>query len=207
MVSSRSGSLTAALAPCRQRRRVAMRALRHWTLPRASYFFRALRRLVLALKSSTLMKPRPSRRRPSRRDANQPGRERAPGDNLCSEDDANLKLLFGSGHPKSKTDRKARQLCSQVADTLSYVLSGECGDEVLRSLLVMAVDPAPDSTQLAVTVCQDSSADPVTAQEVLLRLSAASGKLRAAVASAITRKRAPKLLFRLLPPLRQGMQL
>ena len=116
--------------------------------------------------------------------------------------------VFFSGQPgKRKTDRKARQLCSQVADTLSYVLSGECGDEVLRSLLVMAVDPAPDATQLAVTVCQDSSADPVAAQEVLSRLSAASGKLRAAAASAITRKRAPKLLFRLLPPLRQGMQL
>ncbi len=115
---------------------------------------------------------------------------------------------FFCGQPsKRKTDRKARQLCSQVADTLSYVLSGECGDEVLRSLLVVAVDPTPDAAQLAVTVCQDSSADPVAAQEVLSRLSAASGKLRAAVASAITRKRAPKLLFRLLPPLRQGMQL
>src|SRR3569623_287628 len=48
------------------------------------------------------------------------------------------------------------------------------------------------------SVCHDSSAEPVAAQEVLSRLSAASAKLRAAVASAITRKRAPKLLFRLL---------
>jgi len=30
-----------------------------------------------------------------------------------------------------KGDRKVRQLCSQVAETLGLVLSGECGDEVL----------------------------------------------------------------------------
>src|SRR5262249_31993389 len=47
-------------------------------------------------------------------------------------------------------NRKALQLCGQVADTLSPVLAGECGDDVLRSLQVIAVTPAPDSSQLLV---------------------------------------------------------
>jgi ribosome-binding factor A len=97
-----------------------------------------------------------------------------------------------------KGDRKVRQLCSQVAETLSLVLSGECSDELLQNLEVVAVDPAPNASQLLVTV---RSADPdahVNSAEVSARLTAIAGKLRCEVASAITRKRAPSLVFRVL---------
>lgn len=147
------------------------------------------------------MKSKPSRRNRSLQHRNPLEHPHSHPDNALYEDDADPSLFFGSRHPKRKTDRKARQLCSQVADTLSYVLGGECDDDVLRNLLVVAVDPAPDSSQLAVTVRQDPPVGAISPSEVLARLTAASGKLRAAVAAAITRKRAPKLLFCIQPAL------
>jgi ribosome-binding factor A len=102
------------------------------------------------------------------------------------------------GRPRKKGDRKARQLCAQVAETLSLVLSGECGDELLQSLQVVAVDPAPDASQLMVTLRAGLPGETIDPNEVMVRLAAISGKLRCDVAAAITRKRAPKLLFQVL---------
>ena len=95
-----------------------------------------------------------------------------------------------------KGQRKVRQLCAQVADTLNLVISGEFGDSVLQSLQVVAVDPAPDASQLVVTVNAGLPGEVANPVEVLSRLEAVAGKLRAEVATAITRKKAPKLLFR-----------
>ena len=97
-----------------------------------------------------------------------------------------------------KGDRKVRQLCSQVAETLSLVLSGECSDEMLHNLEVVAVDPAPNASQLLVTVRSAEAAETVDPAEVSACLASIAGRLRCEVASAITRKRAPKLLFRVL---------
>ncbi len=89
-----------------------------------------------------------------------------------------------------------RQLCAQVADTLSLVLSGDFGDTVLQSLQVVAVDPAPDASQLVVTVHADLPDETANPAEVLQRLDAVAGKLRYEVARAISRKKAPRLVFR-----------
>jgi len=94
--------------------------------------------------------------------------------------------------------RKTMQLCRQVEQTLSLVLSGECKDEVLQSLLVESVRPAPNASQLLVTVRQTASDAPVSTLEILTRLTEVAGQLRFEVASAITRKRAPKLVFEVL---------
>ena len=99
---------------------------------------------------------------------------------------------------RRKGDRKVRQLCSQVAETLSQVLSGECGDELLQSLLVVSVDPGRDAAQLVVTVSASLPGEMVDAREVSARLAKVMGKLRSEVAAAITRKRAPTLVFRVL---------
>jgi ribosome-binding factor A len=103
-------------------------------------------------------------------------------------------------HPPSKgegLDRKALQLCHQVAETLEEVLA-ECGDTVLQALRVLDVEPAPDASRLLVTVAPDEFApgdmDPHRIHE---HLSRASGHLRAEVAGAITRKRTPVLVYRL----------
>jgi ribosome-binding factor A len=93
-------------------------------------------------------------------------------------------------------NRKALQLCGQVARTLSSVLQDGCGDEILRDLLVASVTPAPDSTRLLVTVSPSPASTGVEREEVLVRLHGASAKLRREVAAAIHRRKTPELLFR-----------
>ena len=94
--------------------------------------------------------------------------------------------------------RKTLQLCSQVADTLNLVLSGECSDEFLQSLQVVAVRPAPNAAQLLVLVTSSLN-DPVPdAATISAHLAAANARLRAEVAAAIVRRRAPKLVFQYL---------
>ncbi|HET6880238.1 MAG TPA: hypothetical protein VFI31_08790 [Pirellulales bacterium] len=112
------------------------------------------------------------------------------------DDFLSLTGALRSSHEHRSTGRKTLQLCSQVADTLNYVLSGECDDELLRDLQVMSVVPAPDASQLLVTVYPVAVSDATfDAVEVRRRLMAAIGRLRSEVAAAITRKKVPKLLF------------
>lgn len=97
------------------------------------------------------------------------------------------------------TDRKTLQLCSQVADTLNYVLSGECDDELLQNLQVMSVVPAPNASQLLVTVYPLTDAETTfDAADIRRRLMSAVGWLRSQVAASITRKKAPRLLFQVV---------
>jgi ribosome-binding factor A len=97
-------------------------------------------------------------------------------------------------------DRKAVQLCHQVAETLEEVLA-DCGDAVLQDLRVLDVEPAPDASRLLVTVAVDGwprrDVDP---SRVYNHLARAAGHLRGEVAGAITRKKAPVLVYRLAPP-------
>lgn len=98
-----------------------------------------------------------------------------------------------------RDDRKTLQLCSQVADTLNYVLSGECDDELLQNLQVMSVVPAPNATQLLVTVYPLAGTETAfDASDVRRRLMNAVGRLRSEVAASITRKKAPRLLFQVV---------
>jgi ribosome-binding factor A len=101
-----------------------------------------------------------------------------------------------------RENRKVLQLCRQVADTLAQVLSGECDDDVLRSLQVVTVVPAPDASQLLVIVAPALADDRLDPADVLQRLAAFSGRLRYEVAAAITRKRAPRLAYQFVsgPP-------
>ena len=59
------------------------------------------------------------------------------------------------GQSPEGPDRKAFQLCHQVAETLEEVLA-ECGDGVLQALRVLDVEPAPDASRLLVTVAVDA---------------------------------------------------
>jgi len=87
------------------------------------------------------------------------------------------------------------QLCRQVADTLGLVLSGECDDDVLRSLQVVAVTPAPDASQLLVLVAPAIVGETLSPADVLSRLASFAGRLRCEVAAAISRRRTPRLAF------------
>lgn len=88
--------------------------------------------------------------------------------------------------------RKALQLCSQVKQALEDALAAECGDPLLQSLCVIEVRPAPNSARLLVML--QGSAD-TSAADVMEHLGRAAGKLRCEVATAITRKKVPELVY------------
>ncbi len=93
-------------------------------------------------------------------------------------------------------NRKALQLCGQIARTLSAVLAWESGNDLLQSLTVESVEPAPDSTRVLVTVGLPAPGDTAELSEVLECLHRSAGKFRFEVAAAIHRKRVPELVFR-----------
>lgn len=94
-----------------------------------------------------------------------------------------------------RNSRKDWQLCRQVLETLNYVLSGECRDDVLQCLCVCDVQPQPDATRLLVTVCPvvvDNEFDPSLATE---HLQNSMGWLRSEIARSISRRKVPELKF------------
>ncbi|AMV35990.1 ribosome-binding factor A [Planctomyces sp. SH-PL62] len=99
------------------------------------------------------------------------------------------------GGPTEPKDRKAMQLCHQVAVTLSEVLA-DCGDPLLQGLQVVGVEPAPDASRLSVALACD---DGRTLERIEDHLAKASGHIRGEVAQAITRKRTPVLIYHLAP--------
>ena len=119
---------------------------------------------------------------------------------LHEDDGVDPRYYFKPDKNRSKRDHKSRQLCDQVAKTLGLMLAGEFSDERLHNLQVIAVVPAPNSSQLSVTLQTDDPCDNLETAEILRRLNAVRGQLRCAIAAAITRKRTPTLLFRLVSP-------
>jgi ribosome-binding factor A len=114
---------------------------------------------------------------------------------IHEDDGVDPREFFKTGGQREKENRKAKQLCRQVAETLGQVLSGEMGDEVLRGLRVASVVPAPDSSRLLVTLCVERSPEPFDRTVVERKLAACQGRLRGEVAAAITRRKAPALAF------------
>jgi len=83
-----------------------------------------------------------------------------------------------------------------VADCLQLVLESGVSDEDLEDAWLASVEPFPDAGTLRVTV---TVTDPDQVGRVLAALTRASGYLRSEVAAAICRKRAPALVFRVVP--------
>jgi ribosome-binding factor A len=123
-----------------------------------------------------------------------------PDDGLDPRELLKQKQGAGRSSARSHHDRKAKQLGRQVAETLEAVFAGDSRDDVLRGLRVVSVTPAPDSSRLLVTVAPLPPFDGLDPADLLDRLARASGRLRSEVASAITRKHAPVLTYRLALP-------
>ena len=95
--------------------------------------------------------------------------------------------------------RKDAQLCAQVQRAIDDALACELDDELLAGLWVVRVEPAPDVSLLRVWLARGPDRAPFDVDDVLARLAAAHGVLRAEVAAAIHRKRVPALTFALEP--------
>jgi ribosome-binding factor A len=103
-------------------------------------------------------------------------------------------VLFGSSDRKL---RRAKQLARQAEEALRFALVAS-SNEALRDSYIIDVEPAPDATRLAVRVVPPAGA---SIEEVEAALDRASGALRSAVAEAVTRKKAPALVFYVVPGL------
>ena len=88
--------------------------------------------------------------------------------------------------------RKAQQFCRQVQRALNLALADSDADVGLGGLFVEDVSPAPDCGHLLVHVFIPAGHAVVDAISALRR---DAPRLRSEVAMAITRKRAPDLLF------------
>ena len=122
-----------------------------------------------------------------------------------SVDPAFADALAGNSEFRSrenrKRDHKALQLCRQVQRILTLAFGDFGGDEVLREVYVADVRPVDASSQLMVFIAIPAG---VSVVEVLERLNRSAPKLRAQVAAAITRKRAPELSFVPVGPMGVG---
>lgn len=89
-------------------------------------------------------------------------------------------------------DRKALQLARQVQRALTFALA-ETGNELLLTAYVEEVQPAPDATHMLVSVRGEGEP-----RALLNALHEQTGRLRSAVAEAITRRKAPELAWQIV---------
>lgn len=122
-------------------------------------------------------------------------------ESLCGQpgpdDGIDPRDFFRPTRPR-RIDRKDWQLCRQVLETLNFVLSGESGDDILRSLNVIRVVPAPDSHRLLVSVSPFAPDATFSPTETLTRLQQSIGRLRSEIARSISRRKVPELVFQLV---------
>ncbi len=95
-------------------------------------------------------------------------------------------------------DRKALQLCRQIERTIGLVLSGELDDDRIRDLMVHSVVPAPFSSHVLVTLQAPEQMTEPELFELDALLFEYKGRIRTAVAQAISRKKAPDLTLRVV---------
>jgi ribosome-binding factor A len=106
-----------------------------------------------------------------------------------------LKALYGNEpdrrHDNRQAQRKTQQFCRQVQRALNLALESATADGI-DGVFVDAVSPGPDCGRLLVYVVIPPEHGVSNAIEALRRV---APQLRAEVARAITRKRAPELAF------------
>lgn len=96
---------------------------------------------------------------------------------------------------RKKVNHKVQQLCRQAWETLALAMAEDSGNDDLVHIQIVTVEPAPDASRLRVVVTADNILEPEARRELELRLQSHAGRLRCAVAAAITRRKAPALVF------------
>lgn len=92
--------------------------------------------------------------------------------------------------------RKERQLCREAFEAIGLALA-TLDDATWLDIELVAVEPAPDASRLAVVV---RSSGTMAADDLERKLEHIAGYLRSELASALQRKRVPGLTFRIAPP-------
>lgn len=96
------------------------------------------------------------------------------------------------------TSRKDLQLCKQVRLAVESALAAG-SDHVLRALVALAAEPAPDARRIRVVLAAPPELFAAHEAELRRRLRASRGYLRCAVSAAVTRKKSPQILLELVP--------
>jgi ribosome-binding factor A len=91
-------------------------------------------------------------------------------------------------------DARLGRLCAQVQRVISQWLAFESPDELMQSLFVEAVEPAPDARCLRVTVSVPPGMD-VAKADVLAGLLAAKPDLKRELARVLNRRKNPDFNF------------
>jgi ribosome-binding factor A len=100
------------------------------------------------------------------------------------------------GSDRHKNDYATLRLCAQVRQTLELSLPGALGDVGL-SLRVESVTPAPDASRLLVSIATEVPTTEEDRRGIAARLAELTPWIRSEVASAITRRKAPGLVYAL----------
>lgn len=101
--------------------------------------------------------------------------------------------------PKRKqpiAGRKLLQLCEQIKESLAWSLTSSLNDDRFAMAYVLSVTPLPGNNRLLVQVAIPRD---VPLEHAVLQLQQASPTLRMEVAQAITRRKAPELVFLPIP--------
>lgn len=85
---------------------------------------------------------------------------------------------------------------------LVYELSAGGASDVLSSLQVVSVAPAPDTANLLVIVSCDLPPESFSPESVLAVLAAQAGRLRSEIARSIHRRKTPRLTFQVIAAVR-----
>jgi len=113
-----------------------------------------------------------------------------PDDGVDPRDDKRRDAKY-----ETKTDWKLRQLCKQVQRALQMSLGSLPQADGLAGAFVKEVTPAPNAGRLCVVIAVTDPGCQTSVAEILRQ---GSGRLRADVASAITRRRTPELTYEVI---------
>ena len=94
-----------------------------------------------------------------------------------------------------RQNRKRLQLCREVGRALQVALACDCHDPLLNDLDVVSVESQRGAAQLVVTLRHVGPPPGPAVDEIVERLNAIRGFLRAAVAATVNRRRAADLRF------------
>lgn len=122
---------------------------------------------------------------------------------LNEDDGVDPRTYFKPSRRQAKENKKAKQLCRQVQQTLNYVLT-DCDDEQIQWLFVTQVVPAPDSSCVLVLIEYGGRPEEFNRIDLLSRLADQTGRLRLEVGRSIHRKRVPNLTFSVGLPVQGG---